>query len=290
MAKAEWRETTKLVDRAVKILEEQNPMTVRQLFYQLVSLGAIANNRADYQTVSRVLTKARNDGRCPFNFIVDRSRPEYSPNVWDDVTGYGEAVKRSYRKNYWATQPLHIEIWVEKDAIIGSIEDVTGELGVTVRVGRGFQSTTKVHEIATRFAGIVKPITVFYLGDHDPSGRCAETELQKRVRKHRSGPFTIKRLAIFADDIRKFKLPPLRVKQTDSRSKGFLRKYSDECVELDALPPAETRKRIRVAVEALLDKKLWNRAVEIEQVELASIIDTVSRWPRSGVPSSRVVG
>jgi len=67
-------------------------------------------------------------------------------------------------------QPGHCEIWTEKDAIIGSIQDVTNELGVTVRVCRGFLSTTKAHEIAEHFDAISKSITIFYLGDHDPSG------------------------------------------------------------------------------------------------------------------------
>ena len=35
------------------ILEVEYPMTVRQLFYRLVSIGTIQNDRASYQTVSR---------------------------------------------------------------------------------------------------------------------------------------------------------------------------------------------------------------------------------------------
>jgi len=169
---------------------------------------------------------------------------------------------------------------VEKDAIIGSIQSVTDELGVTVRVGRGFLSTTKAHEIAEGFKRISKPIMIFYLGDHDPSGRTIEADLVARVGMYGSH-FALKRLAIFARDIRKFDLPPLRVKMSDPRTKGFLSQFSDACVELDALPPIELRNRIREAVEELLDRNLWNRAIEVERVELASIRDTVARWPRS---------
>jgi hypothetical protein len=280
MAKAELIRTRQLIESAVLILSSEWPMTIRQLFYRLVSARYIENSRADYQRVSRMMTTARDDGRCLFEWIVDRSRPEYSPRVFDDPVEYAEVIKRSYRKDYWTTQPNHCEIWVEKDAIIGSIQGVTDELGVTVRVGRGFLSTTKAHEIAERFNSISKPITVFYLGDHDPSGRTIEADLVTRIGMYGSY-FTLRRLAIFAGDIRKFNLPPLRVKMTDSRAKGFLRKYSNTCVELDALPPIELRRRIRDAVEQLLDRNLWNRAIEVESVELASIRDTVARWPRS---------
>lgn len=280
MAKNEWGATTALIDAAARILKAENPMTVRQLFYRLVSVELVPNSRAAYQRVSGVMTKARNDGRVDFDWIADRSRPEYAVNAFADPAEYGEAVKRSYRKDYWATQPGYCEIWCEKDAIIGSIQATASDLGVTVRVGRGFLSTTKAHEIASHFARITKPITAFYLGDHDPSGRNIETDFKTRISGYGSGPFTLKRLAIHAADIAKFHLPPLRVKLSDSRAGEFLSRYSDRCVELDALPPNELRRRIREAVEALLDRNLWDRAIAVEKVEIASIVDTVARRPR----------
>src|SRR5713226_1688090 len=107
-------------------------MTIRQLFYRLVSQGLIPNDRKHYQFVSRIMTKARDDGRIPFEYITDRSRPEYKVNVFTDAAEYANVMQRAYRKDYWATQPNHVELWVEKDAIIGSIQDVTDELGITV--------------------------------------------------------------------------------------------------------------------------------------------------------------
>jgi hypothetical protein len=86
-------------------------------------------------------------------------------------------------------------------------------------------------------------------------------------------------LAIFASDIKKFNLPPLLVKESDSRAARFLERYSNNCVELDALPPDELRRRIKDAVTDLLDLELWNRAVAVEQVECASILETVALWP-----------
>src|SRR6266849_4107735 len=166
MAQNEWRTTTRLVEQAAKILGEESPMTIRQLFYRLVSIAAIENNRNDYQRVSTAITKARNDGRLRFDLIVDRSRPEYSPSVFDDAAQYAHVVSRSYRKDYWQLQPQRAEVWCEKDSVIGSIEDLTGELGIMVRVARGFLSTTKAHDLAEAIARSEKPMTIFYLGDH----------------------------------------------------------------------------------------------------------------------------
>jgi hypothetical protein len=280
MAKGEWRKTTDLIDAATRVLKEQHPMTIRQLFYQLVSRGTLPNNIKSYQLVSRIMTKAREDGRIDFDYIVDRSRPAYSPNVWADAGGYAEAVKRGYRKDYWSMQPNHVEILVEKDAIIGSIEPVTDELGVTIRVGRGFQSTTRIHEIADHLKRIEKPITIFYLGDHDPSGVAIENDLESRLREY-GATFRIRRLAIFKKDINAFKLPPLRIKDTDSRATSFRSEYGTDCVELDALPPEELRRRLRQAIDNLIDHNLWDRAIAVEKVELASIRTATKMW--SGV-------
>lgn len=280
----ENRKTTRLIAAAVEILDAESPMTIRQLFYRLVSRGLIPNDRKHYQLVSRVMTKARDDGRCSFDHIVDRSRPQYSPNVFKDAGRYADVVQRAYRKDYWATQPNHEEIWVEKDAIIGSIEPTTNGLGVTIRVGRGFLSTTKAHDIAEHFQGIDKPITVFYLGDHDPSGQEIERDLYERILAYGSGYFDLQRLAIHKTDISMFNLPPLRIKDGDARAAKFRTQHGEDCVELDALPPAELRQRITEAVEDLQDSELWQRAIAVEKVELASIRDAGAMWANLAKP------
>ncbi len=173
MPKRETKRIARLIDAAVEILDAERPMTLRQLFYRLVSTGIIENDRNHYQMMSRVMTKARDDGRCDFDAIVDRSRPEYCRDAFADPAAYLKAVARSYHKDYWQLQSWYCEVWVEKDAIVGCIEETTNDLGVKVRVGRGFQSTTRAHEIAEYFDTLddCKQIRIYYLGDHDPSGR-----------------------------------------------------------------------------------------------------------------------
>ena len=52
---ARQAKTRRLVDTAAKILQASRPMTVRQLYYQLVSSHVIKNNRGQYQAVSKAL-------------------------------------------------------------------------------------------------------------------------------------------------------------------------------------------------------------------------------------------
>lgn len=281
MAKARWKETENLIREAREILEPEHPMTIRQLFYRLVSIQVLQNNLPNYKRVSRVMTDVRKVFEIPFDWIVDRTKVEIEPLVWDDPGEFSELVGNLYKKNRWQDQSCHVEIWSEKDAINGSVEPVYSRYGVTFRAYRGFNSTTKKYEIARFFNSLGKPVVILYLGDHDPSGWAIQRDLKNALNEYHVHDFTISRLAIMPEDIHIFNLPPLRVKEKDSRAPKFKARYGEEAVELDALPPTELRARLEDAILELIDVELWNRAESVEQVELESIreiADKIKEW------------
>jgi DNA-binding transcriptional regulator YhcF (GntR family) len=51
------QKTLKLLEVAREVLAEYHPMTVRQVYYQLVSRQVIENNRGQYQAVSSALER-----------------------------------------------------------------------------------------------------------------------------------------------------------------------------------------------------------------------------------------
>ena len=55
----ENRKTTLLIEQATAILEDEQSMTIRQLFYRVVSRGVVENVDAQYKRVSRVMTEPR---------------------------------------------------------------------------------------------------------------------------------------------------------------------------------------------------------------------------------------
>jgi hypothetical protein len=288
MGRGEHRLTTKLIEAAIYILTAEWPMTIRQLFYRLVSTpdpegGTLMQNTFyEYKKVSRIMTTARNDERCSFDYIVDRSRPGYTGFVFDNPELYLKTMTGIYHKNYWEMQPVYIEVWSEKDSVIGSIEGLCRELGVSLYPSRGYNSTTKVHEAVERLKAVVtgKRIIIFYVGDCDGSGIDMDRDLQKRLLAYGAPPFTFIRLGIFKTDIEQFNLPPFLAKPDDPRTAKFIEEYGDGCVELDALPPTELRRRIREAVEAEMDMDSWKRAIAVEEVEQKSISDFIATWPK----------
>jgi hypothetical protein len=296
MAKGEWKSTTRLIDAAIDIVQQEYPMTIRQLFYRLVSIAVIENCPAHYQRVSKVMTKAREDGRVPYEWIVDRSRATYESANWknlDELNESLESICTEYRRDYWQDQPCHIEIWCEKDAVTGSIEEVREEFGLIVEAQRGFTSTTNVGIVTERLlrhykAG--KQIIVLYLGDWDPSGAEIEADVRRRVKlaaERMDGfgfEFKLQRVAIFKEDIADFNLPPLKVKPADSRAPRFVLAHGDQAVELDALPPTELRARLRKAIDSVIDHAAWDRASMVEEVQR----DTCRRY--AGVFKSMMDG
>jgi hypothetical protein len=221
------------------------------------------------------LTKARKDGRVDYDWIVDRSRASYTSLLWDDMNELAATFEddlMNYRTDWWSGQPKYVEIWSEKDTITGSIEPVREEFGLRVDANRGFNSTSNLHAAAERLMWKQrrenKDVIILYLGDWDPSGVDMERDLRDRLREETPElEVTIVRVGILKSDIRDYNLPPLRVKSTDSRAKGFIRKHGKNCVELDALSPAVLRRRLRAVIQKLIEPRAWERARVAEEAQ-----------------------
>jgi len=145
--------TILLVEMARRILAEYHPMTVRQVYYQLVSGQVIKNNRSEYQPVSNALVQARQDGVIPWEWIEDRLRRPHEVGMWDDLADFSETAIHAYRRDTWATQPAYLECWLEKDALSGLFESVLAPYGVTLNVGRGYDGWSSLYNAAGRFIG-----------------------------------------------------------------------------------------------------------------------------------------
>src|SRR5262245_5931311 len=107
---------TKLAERAIGVLEQERPMTLRQLFYRLISAGDLKNDPKEYKRLGNVMTSLREDRIIPRTWIVDHVRSTLKPSSWSGLTDFGETVREAYRKDYWASLDHHVEVFVEKDA------------------------------------------------------------------------------------------------------------------------------------------------------------------------------
>ena len=244
--------TLELLDLARAILADGHPMTVRQVYYQLVSRQVIENKRTAYQKVSDLLVDARKSGAIPWGWVEDRLRRPRAVGMWRDLADFAETARRAYRRDVWAAQSVYIEVWLEKDALSGIFEDVLRDYGVTLNVGRGYDGWDSIHNAAVRYAQRGCPVTVLYFGDFDPSGEDMVRSLRDRLGELGSDPEIIK-CALTPDDVTRYNLPPDFAKRTDSRAAAFIEQHGDVSVELDALPVGVLRARIVDELESRLD-------------------------------------
>ena len=243
------RKTQRIIEVAIEVLSEHSPMTVRQVYYQLVSRQVIENNRGQYQAVSKALVAARKEGLIPWSRIEDRLRRPRRVSMWNGLKHFADTACAAYRRIVWADQPEYIEVWLEKDALSGIFEEALRPYGVTLNVGRGFDGWDSIHNAAGRLSDYD---TILYFGDFDPSGEDMVRSLRVRLAFFDTEPEIIK-CALTADDIRRYGLPTDFAKKTDTRSAAFIAKHGDVSVELDALPMDVLRERLVSEVEARMD-------------------------------------
>src|SRR5262249_37139821 len=104
-------------DAILEVIEDDPPMTVRQVFYQLVARNVIEKSEADYHgTVVRLMTDMRLDGTLPFAYIVDESRRVRITQTFDNIEQALEHTAQFYRRSALAQSADYLEVWCEKDA------------------------------------------------------------------------------------------------------------------------------------------------------------------------------
>ena len=263
MARRKWNWTQKQLDKLSKVisilddLKEYKPLTLRQIYYQLVSIGYIENKVSEYGMLSNMLKWARLDGHIAWNDIEDRVRAFHNLQGWKDKASFLDtalnSIANQYSRDLWQGQGRYVEVWIEKDALSSIFTNVCSGYGVSVIVCRGFSSVSFLNDFRVRLIKHDgKEPVMLYFGDLDPSGvemlKAMETTLTDEMG---IDGVEFKRIALLRDDIFKNKLPhnPDALKRTDTRAKKHVLNYGDLAVELDALRPDVLTQKVKDAVE-----------------------------------------
>ena len=84
----------------VGILKADHPQTVRQVFYQLVTRGAVEKTEGEYsRTVVRLLSEMRLDGQISWDWITDESRTRQVTRTFDNVADALNYTAQHYRRS-----------------------------------------------------------------------------------------------------------------------------------------------------------------------------------------------
>jgi hypothetical protein len=246
-------EITKIRDAIVAILTDDNPQTVRQIFYALTVRGVIKKAEIEHQrTVVRLLAEMREAGLIPFEWIADNTRWMRKPTSFTGVEAALNSTSKFYRRDLWAAMPVYVEVWCEKDALAGVLLEETEVYDVPLMVAKGYSSISFLHSAARMIKAKNKPTYIYHFGDLDPSGVDAARDIEAKLRRYApDAEIYFERPAVTRAQVEEWNLPTRPTKQTDTRAKKF---GSDTSVELDAIPAQKLREIVRERIERHVDQ------------------------------------
>ncbi len=256
-------------------------LTLRQLYYQLVSRDIVPNTEQSYERVGSILNDARLAGLVDWTIIEDRGRNLKMVTRWKNPQHIINAVSDQYWLDHWVGQKRRVECFVEKEALVDVVAIACRRYDVPYFACKGYTSQSEMWRAGERLSSYVNagqtPV-VLYLGDHDPSGIDMTRDVIERLEMFMGGA-EVERLALNMDQVRKFRPPPNPAKTTDSRAGGYITKYGQSSWELDALPPDVIVSLIEEAIRSCIDDPgAWDSIVAREAGEANMLKGVAQRW------------
>lgn len=266
-------ESLKRIIQANEIIGEMQSqgytLSIRQLYYQYVQRGIIPNKVQEYKRLIDLLSKARLAGLVDWSAFEDRGRRvRGGDHGWQNPAHYMESVGSDYAVHLWEGQENYVEVWIEKDALVGVIERPCSRYRVPYFSCRGYSSQTEQYNAGKRFASMAydgKSCHVIHLGDHDPSGLDMSRDNQERLDMFSESNVTLHRVALNMNQIEELNPPPNPAKLTDSRVGNYLALYGKVSWELDALPPSYIDKLVQSEIKKLIDVDVMNARRDLER-------------------------
>lgn len=294
--------TADMITLAEEILAEYQAdgydLTVRQLYYQFVARGIFPEDRRwtwtgskwvrdpngtknadpNYKWLGGIINKARLAGLLDWSSICDRTRSHRKNSHWRSPDEIIRACAEQYRINTRELQPVYLEVWVEKDALIGVLEGVCTNLDVGFFSCRGYVSQSAMWRAAQRIRCATRErAVVLHLGDHDPSGIDMTRDIADRLELF-GATCEVERIALTMAQIKEYGPPSDPAKVTDSRYAGYIKEHGSESWELDALEPRVITDLIRERVQAHTDVAAREIALARQDQHRGRLVALADNW------------
>jgi len=268
-----------LIEVANEIIDEYSTegydLTLRQLYYQFVARDIISNTEKSYKRLGGVINDARLVGLIDWEVIIDRTRYLRKNSHWDSPRDIIEACANQFQLDVRSTQKNYIEVWIEKDALIGIVENVCSDLDVPCFSCRGYISQSAMWRAARRHlekeACGDKNTYILHLGDHDPSGIDMTRDIEDRMSLFGSN-VAVRRLALNMEQIDELSPPPNPAKFTDSRYARYISQYGHQSWELDALEPSYIDELVTTEIQKLTNQKKYKEQLRLQKEHRRTIM------------------
>lgn len=233
-------------------------ISLRQLYYRLVSFGILRNNIFEYKFLSKKLSEWRKDNQVSEIFTdegrIFRNHSKQTNPLNSELNTMLDILDADIDFEMLNFQPLYIEIWMEKLALNSIFNPICSQYNINFQICRGYNSVTIIKHAIKRFESIGIPKLILYFGDFDPSGLDIYRHLQTELKTVENLSF--KRIAITQQQAQDLHLIPNFAKENDSRTIKFLESNKNETYELDAIEPTLLQKIIEQSILTNLDLDL----------------------------------
>lgn len=282
-------ETLAIIQKADEIATDYKRrgynLSLRQLYYQFISIDFFPNTEQSYNRLGRIVSDARLAGLIDWNHLEDRGREAHGVgwlgHVPPEQAELIRSAKYGYSLDLWEGQERRVEVWVEKQALEEVVQRAANQTRSGYFACKGYVSQSEMWAAGRRLRDVIRagqdPL-ILHLGDHDPSGIDMTRDIEERLSLFAEGPVEVRRIALNRDQIDAYNPPPNPAKVTDSRFVAYAEIHGDESWELDALRPEMLTDLIAGEILAELDVDLFNERVEEEREEKAKFDIIADRW------------
>jgi hypothetical protein len=241
------------------------------------------NTHKFYRAMGDVCARGRIEGHIPYEAIGDETRPcETWPFAFDSPGAFMRQELAQLFTGYWRrllqSQANHVEIVGEKLTILSVIQRVAAQFVIPYTIGRGYNSLTKMHDIAVRFKESGKDnLVLIYTSDFDPEGEdmvnsavnvlCDDLGVDfGRIRPVKAGLTHEQTAGLTA--VGKG-MEQNKAKKDSSRYQEFVERYGEAVYELEAVPLPRLERMLADTVRSEIDVKAFNHEVETQKADLA---------------------
>lgn len=254
--------------RAAEIVRSYDTsVTLRQLYYRLVSEQLFPNVLSSYKGLSLKTAQARRDGWFPS--LIDPGRDIKRYRSFSSPEEARSWLRSIYIRDRTEGQSYAIYLGVEKAGMVAQLQAWFGEeLGLPILALGGYSSQSYVEQIIRDVTDDGREAVLIYAGDLDPSGEDIDRDFEARTACWGH----VRRVALLPEHVEQFNLPPLPGKPTDSRAQAFVDRHGSLFqVELDALPPEELRRLFRDELSEWWDDSAHAELMAQEDLDRAGL-------------------
>jgi len=237
------------------------PLTLRQIFYMLVSRYGYDKTEKDYKRLCETMNKARRAKMTDMDSIRDDGLARRRESGYLSRDSYLRAViygAENFTLDRQEAQKIKIYVWCEAGGMLPQLADAVKEWHIPVLSSGGFDSVTTKHNLAQELA-LKEHVVILHLGDHDPSGvhmyGSLDEDLQAFMYDIReedgygslNNECDLHRIAVTPEQVDAMCLPTAPAKPTDKRS------FTGLTTQCEAIDPADLREIVRDECMLFLD-------------------------------------